>query len=42
MGHKSVELAQEVYDKASQADIREALRRGQRFLPDLLPSGTLQ
>jgi integrase len=43
MGHKNMELAPEVYDKASPADIREALSLvGKQLLPCLLPSGTVQ
>ena len=39
VGHKSVELAPEVYDRANQNEIREALSLvGKQLLPNLLPS----
>ena len=40
VGHKSVELAPEVYDRADQNEIRAALGLvGKQFLPNVLPSG---
>jgi integrase len=39
VGHKSVELAPEVYDRANQNEIREALSLvGKQLLPNMLPS----
>lgn len=39
VGHKRVELAPEVYDRATQSEIRDALGRvGKQLLPNLLPS----
>ena len=39
LGHKKVELAPEVYDRASSADIRDALILvGKRLLPTMLPT----
>jgi integrase len=43
MGHKNVELAQEVYDKASPADIRDALSWvGKQLLQNVLQSTSVQ
>ena len=42
VGHKKVEMAAEVYDKASAADMRQALGMGNQLLPELLPPGTVQ
>ena len=40
VGHKSVELAPEVYDRATQSEIRDALGLvGKQLLPNVLPSG---
>lgn len=40
VGHKSVELAPEVYDRATQNEIRDALGLvGKQLLPNVLPSG---
>jgi integrase len=40
VGHKSVELALEVYDRATQSEIRDALGLvGKQWLPNVLPSG---
>jgi len=40
VGHKSVELAPEVYDRATQSEIRDALGVvGKQLLPNVLPSG---
>jgi len=40
VGHKRVELAPEVYDRASQSEIRDALGLvGKQLLPNVLPSG---
>jgi integrase len=40
VGHKRVELAPEVYDRASQSEIRDALGLvGKKLLPSVLPSG---
>jgi len=42
VGHKRVELAPEVYDRATIDDKRQALRAvGRQLLPNLLPSGLL-
>jgi methylmalonyl-CoA mutase cobalamin-binding subunit len=43
VGHKSVTLAAEVYDRASAADIEQALNLvGKQLPPQLLPSGAVQ
>jgi len=43
VGHKSVELAAEVYDRASRSDIRLALGvMGKQLLPNLLPNESVQ
>jgi integrase len=43
VGHKSVELAAEVYDRASRSDIRLALGvMSKQLLPNLLPNETVQ
>jgi len=40
VGHKRVELAPEVYDRANQSEIRAALGVvGKQLLPNVLPSG---
>jgi hypothetical protein len=40
VGHKRVELAPEVYDRATQSEIRDALGRvGKELLPSVLPNG---
>ena len=40
VGHKRVELAPEVYDQATQSEIRDALGLvGKQLLPNVLPSG---
>jgi hypothetical protein len=42
LGHKKVELAPEVYDRASSADIRDALILvGKRLLPTMLPTDSV-
>jgi hypothetical protein len=42
-GHERVELAQEVYDKASVEDRRQALRLiGSELLPQMPPFGSVQ
>lgn len=42
-GHSKVELAAEVYDKASAADMRQALSViGEQLLPQLLPGDSVQ
>jgi integrase len=43
VGHKSVELAAEVYDRASSDDMGQALSLvGKQLLPPMLPSGSVQ
>jgi integrase len=43
VGHKSVELAAEVYDRASSADIGQALSlAGKQLLPKVLPNDLMQ
>jgi hypothetical protein len=43
MGHKSVELGPEVYDKASLADKGDALRLiGTQLVPNVVPKGLAQ
>lgn len=40
VGHKRVELAPEVYDHATQSELRDALGLvGKQLLPNVLPSG---
>ncbi len=40
VGPKRVELAREVYDRATRSEIRDALGLvGKQLLPDVLPSG---
>jgi hypothetical protein len=40
VGHKRVDLAPEVYDRAIQSEIRDALRLvGEQLLPNVPPSG---
>jgi hypothetical protein len=41
VGHKSVELAPEVYDRANMDEKRQALGLvGKQLLPNVLPSGS--
>jgi integrase len=43
VGHKNVQLAAEVYDRASSADIGQALSlAGKQLLPRVLPNGSVQ
>jgi hypothetical protein len=43
VGHKKVEMAAEVYDRASSSDIKAALGfMGNQLLPQLLPGDSVQ